>query len=37
MSLQNVDRSDALASEIGSYLNAFAAKCKEALAGRESE
>ncbi|MDH2347476.1 helix-turn-helix domain-containing protein [Bradyrhizobium sp. SSUT77] len=32
MSLQNVDRSDALASEIGSYLNAFAGKCKEALA-----
>jgi len=33
MSLQNVDRSDALASEMGAYLNAFAAKCKEVLAG----
>ncbi|MDF0520509.1 helix-turn-helix domain-containing protein [Bradyrhizobium yuanmingense] len=34
MSLQNVERSDALASELGAYLNAFAARCKEVLAGR---
>nr|WP_249156698.1 helix-turn-helix domain-containing protein [Bradyrhizobium diazoefficiens] len=33
MSVQNVDRSDALASEMGTYLKAFAAKCKEVLAG----
>ncbi|SPP99107.1 conserved protein of unknown function [Bradyrhizobium vignae] len=31
MSLQNVERSDALASELGAYLNAFAAKCMEVL------
>ncbi|MBB4378548.1 IclR family transcriptional regulator C-terminal domain-containing protein [Bradyrhizobium sp. SBR1B] len=34
MSLQNVERSDALAGELGAYLNAFAAKCKEVLAGQ---
>lgn len=33
MSLQNVERSEALASEMGAYLSAFAAKCKEVLAG----
>ncbi|MBH5398758.1 helix-turn-helix domain-containing protein [Bradyrhizobium sp. CNPSo 4010] len=35
MSLQNVERSDALASELGAYLNAFAAKCREVLGDRE--
>jgi hypothetical protein len=34
LNLQNVDRSEALTSEIGAYLNAFAAKCKEVPAGR---
>jgi hypothetical protein len=34
MSLQHVDRSAALANEMGAYLNAFAAKCKEVLVER---
>ena len=33
MSMQDIEPTEALGAEIGKYLMAFAARCKEALSG----
>ena len=37
MSMQDIEPSKALGSEIGEYLMAFAARCKETLSGPQED